>query len=329
MQNYYYNQLNNREKQAYGQMYSALMTCSPSAHFSDVDERTCDLAKVFQYIGREHPEMYFVNFVHYQCVHGGRDYIVNFSYSHDVREISRITGIITQKYKEILSHFRGSNASAYEKEKFLYDYLTKHIQYDYASLNSREGSPEFFNSHSIVGPFLYGRAVCDGISKTFQFLARKMGLDTILVTGDVHHPSNSGPHAWNIVQLDGTCYHIDVTCDLACTSQTPMSLYKYFNIPDAQIQKDHLWDASVVPRCTSDAHNYYVLNRLDCRSAGELTQTIRRMMAVQDEFVLKYTGTQNEVMRAVSGVAASSGCYRGYGVAELPGLNIFVVTLKR
>ena len=48
--------------------------------------------------------------------------------------------------------------------------------------------------------------VCDGYAKAFEYLCHLGGIECYRVTG-----SMGGPHAWNVVVLDGVSYHVDVT----------------------------------------------------------------------------------------------------------------------
>lgn len=52
--------------------------------------------------------------------------------------------------------------------------------------------------------------VCEGYSKAFQYLCDLGGIDCYTVTGYM----GDGDHMWNIVKIDGKCYHVDITnCD--------------------------------------------------------------------------------------------------------------------
>ena len=58
--------------------------------------------------------------------------------------------------------------------------------------------------------------VCEGYSKAFQYLCDNSvfddaGLYVICVSGTAHFTSNSGPHMWNIVHINGKNYLLDVT----------------------------------------------------------------------------------------------------------------------
>ena len=91
-----------------------------------------------------------------------------------------------------------------EREMRIHDALCTNVTY------ADDGS----ESHSIVGPLLYHRAVCDGISKTAKVLFQECGIKSHVVFGTaVTTDGKPEPHAWNVVCLNGKWYHLDITFD--------------------------------------------------------------------------------------------------------------------
>ena len=116
-------------------------------------------------------------------------------------------------------------------------------------------------SHSIIGPLLYHRGVCDGISKTAKVLLQECGIKSHVVFGTaIGTGGKSESHAWNVVQLNGHWYHLDVTFDNNLSNGNVR--YDYFNIPTAEITADHAIDASSAVNKVEcvDSNDFYVLN---------------------------------------------------------------------
>ena len=63
-------------------------------------------------------------------------------------------------------------------------------------------------------------------------------------------------HAWNVVDIYGQYYHLDVTFNLTMTDAHKR--YDYFNLTDIDILKDHKMDDKLPP-CMSTKSNYFVL----------------------------------------------------------------------
>ncbi|MDE5593014.1 MAG: hypothetical protein K2I75_03675 [Clostridiales bacterium] len=94
----------------------------------------------------------------------------------------------------------------------VHDWLISTTDYDFDLYKSYLGGnadyaddPAFF----IDGVLLNGKAVCDGLARTFNFLCAMEGMQSMRVTGSF----SSSPHAWNKVKVGGQWYNVDVTAD--------------------------------------------------------------------------------------------------------------------
>ena len=91
----------------------------------------------------------------------------------------------------------------------------------------------------IDGSVIYGEALCEGYSKTFAYLCQSVGIPCVCV----HGYGNGGDHMWNMVQLDGEWYHVDVTWDDPITTTgEQLCRYTYFLLSDEQIRVNHIID---------------------------------------------------------------------------------------
>lgn len=113
--------------------------------------------------------------------------------------------IIKEKINEVINKIP-SDYSDIEKVLFLYKYLGKNVHYDkkMASLNSSER--ELSDSKSIYNGLFNGKGVFSGIAVTFRTLMDAIGIECQVVS--------SKEHAWNVVKINGTWYHLDLTWDL-------------------------------------------------------------------------------------------------------------------
>ncbi|MCM1367647.1 MAG: hypothetical protein NC184_02400 [Roseburia sp.] len=114
----------------------------------------------------------------------------------------------------ILNKWHTDEGGAYNTVHALHDYLVGYIDYDYDLYDAyREGDAvaESSPSFDMDGVFLYKLAVCDGLSRAFNFLCAVENIESVRVTGTFA----SVPHAWNRVAVDGMWYNVDVTADIA------------------------------------------------------------------------------------------------------------------
>ena len=162
-------------------------------------------------------------------------------------------------------------------------------------------------------------AVCDGYSKAFQYLLYQAGVPCLFVTGQ----SQGEGHAWNLVQLDGAYYHVDITWDDPVyngirEADKPV-FYGYFNVTTAQIREDHTMDAEnyPLPDCTATALNYYHKNRLVQRAfqvdavaalvkAADRGDGIARLWVEGD-----FDAFADSLRQNWSAISRAAGVYRG------------------
>lgn len=94
----------------------------------------------------------------------------------------------------------------------IHDWLIYATDYDFLLYESyKNGNTELSDDPAfyIDGVLLNGKAVCDGLARTFNFLCAMEGIESVRVTGSFA----SATHAWNKVNIGGDWYNIDVTAD--------------------------------------------------------------------------------------------------------------------
>ena len=140
------------------------------------------------------------------------------------------------------------SSSDFEKEKILHDRLAAAVTY-----------VDTKNSHNAYGALVEGKAVCDGYAEAYQYLLRKVGIQSFIALGSSIEPSTNNlvGHAWNYVRIDGRYYHVDVTWD----DQKNQVYYGYFNLTDKRILEDHSLDSTayIISQCISYDKNYFTV----------------------------------------------------------------------
>lgn len=111
----------------------------------------------------------------------------------------------------------------YEKEKYIHDYLAGNAVYNL------DGGDMIFSSY---GAIVDGVCVCEGFSRAFQLLLKKLGINSCLVYGIYQDEG----HMWNRVKLGDAWYNVDITWD---QDEKIGTLHYYFNIPDSELKVDH------------------------------------------------------------------------------------------
>ena len=152
------------------------------------------------------------------------------------------------------------SCSDYEKEIRIHDWLCKNVEYDYEGMD-REKLKRVIASHNILGVFAFHKAQCEGIAKADKVLLNAVDVRCIVATGEAWDSKESTLHAWNIVNIDGEPYQLDVTWDIGATCQRKNIIdYTYFNLTDVMMARDHKADCKL-PECKATKANYYVRNK--------------------------------------------------------------------
>lgn len=119
-----------------------------------------------------------------------------------------------QAEKEILARLPSPGAPDLEKAKAIAQLIAETTEYYDIAFHPPEDRPltdeelKFFrNASDEYGALVNGKAICTGYTAAFQYLAEKLGLHCLSISGD----GGGVPHAWNLLWLDGNWYHVDVT----------------------------------------------------------------------------------------------------------------------
>ncbi len=123
-----------------------------------------------------------------------------------------------------------------QKAIALHDYLAVNCEYDYDNLNANTLPIESFSAY---GVFVKRTAVCQGYALAYKYLLNQVGIDCYMVTSDAMD------HAWNLVELDGQYYQVDVTWDDPVRDLVGRVMHSYMLCSDEVFQdekhKHHDW----------------------------------------------------------------------------------------
>ena len=142
----------------------------------------------------------------------------------------------------------------YERVKFLHDYIISKVTYDEEAYREGDAADEKTQAlpYTAYGALLEGKALCGGYAKLFELVMHTLGYECEYVTGT----AGGGPHAWNLIKLEGDYYYIDLTWD---DLDDNVSLYTYFCVNDEMLSRTHTLDsASYSVETNATKYNYHV-----------------------------------------------------------------------
>ena len=230
----------------------------------------------------DNPMFFYLNissFAYYETMFG-YEYVQTYTYNQS--EIQTFKGHLQTGIQNFKRKYIRPHMTDYEKVKVIHDYLVHTVIYDTKA--EQNANPKHLNeASSVVGALLKGKAVCWGIASAFKLLCDACEIQSLVVVGDACLETEEG-HAWNMAQIDGEFYHIDVTWDIKIKGDIS-SCYDYFNLNDRLMQVDHKWNMGFYPSCNAYEYNYYYRNRFYVGKLEELTKFIASRLIAKKTYV--------------------------------------------
>jgi transglutaminase/protease-like cytokinesis protein 3 len=150
------------------------------------------------------------------------------------------TGYVEKQVQLILGEIIKPDMNVYQKEKAIHDYIVSHIAYDTKLAN--------YTAYAAIAK---GKTVCQGFALLTYRMLEDVGIESRIEEGHAGGES----HAWNAVNLEGKWFLLDTTWDDPIPFEKGRVLYNYYNVTDAQLQKDHTWIKSAYPAANTNFQN--------------------------------------------------------------------------
>lgn len=197
--------------------------------------------------------------------------------------------------------------SAEQKAKVAHDYIVKKVEYDDNYLTDPE-NPFHQSAYSV---FCDDHSVCAGYTKAFEMLMNGAGIDTIAIL--------STDHAWNMIRINDSWYHMDCTWDDMDGYSGYEMIYNFFNRSESVIRADgtheiqSMFDGKI-PKSTLDsgAGNTSIGK---CATPSKKTATPKiTCKAVKNGVQVTISGNPSnaEIYYTTNGKTASSSTTKSY-----------------
>ena len=173
--------------------------------------------------------------------------------------------------RKLVSKIGDEKATPYRKEKRIHDYLVRTIAYGYRKGDKGADS----NAYTSYGALVERKAVCNGYAQAMKLLCDLSDIECEMIAG----VADGENHAWNLVKLGESWYHVDTTWDDPTPDDPDRLVYHYFNVDDTFIAADHSWDKDGYPKADSMDYNYYVINELVCDNYQEFKEKCEKIIS--------------------------------------------------
>ena len=241
----YYNSLNYKDQLLYNSVVDA---ATEIADESEILNYSYDMEVFMNVVGcirADRPELFSVDFEALVLQHSNHKTKVGMVY---LEEQDVITDMIA-KYDDAVDSAMEKvlpSMTDYEKELTINDYLLDHCRY-------APGERQQISS-TAYGALVLGEAYCDGYAYAAKQLLDKAYIDSVIIYGE----TEGAMHVWNMVQIEGQYYHLDVMWnDADIGDENKLRFHGYFNLSDDVSKLDHNYEnKDIIPYAVSDV-NYY------------------------------------------------------------------------
>lgn len=235
---------------AFVKIYEAMVSGAEFADLSPYKIDTAEVVQIYTDVLMSSPELFYAaNTVTY--FYNQRGYVtkVEFTYTMDAEEREVASRMYEQEVDYIVSLVDPALSEA-EKALFVHDYLIASYSYDEEESN--------FDALSL---FRERSGVCQAYSLAYMAVLRELDMDVVMVTSDEMN------HAWNLVEIDGSWYHVDLSFDDPAPDRMGRVLHENFLLDDEGIKNTRTphygWGSSV--RCLAKSWRSHIWHGVTSR----------------------------------------------------------------
>ena len=253
---YYYGKLPENEKKIYREIYQGCIEHKDVIQISASEDIEKSYPRIITALVDDNPLLYYLN---QSMIELAKDAYGNVAvlpqYFFTAEKVATYNQRLQDAANRIIYDLKLTEGSDLEKTRKVHDYLCSTIVYDYQGSDTGD-VPRFITAHNILGVFAHKRAQCEGISKAAKVLLNAVDVRCIVVFGKAEGKDDvMADHCWNIVNIEGHPYHMDITFDIGNGTGDFIS-YDYYNITDSLIRKNHIFSTGL-PKCTDKQANYF------------------------------------------------------------------------
>lgn len=245
MEMYYYNQLSKQAQIIYYAILKGIKDLEKEFLIPACEGKM--LYDIFFQVRLDHPEIFWATSFKYKRYIDSSNLIFVPEYLFEKGKIQEHQKAMRARVEKLIRPAKDMSDLA--KERYVHDFICQNVCYDKLKKSY---------SHEIIGPLGQGVGVCEGIAKSVKILLDALNVPCIIaLCGNNPEKGIKYRHTWNIIKIEGKCYHMDATFDLSLTKNGNNIRYDYFNLSDQQIFKDHEPLIIPAPVCSDPDHFYY------------------------------------------------------------------------
>ncbi len=268
----YYNALNYKQQLLYNAIVSAADEVEEESEVLTYSYDMDQFQKVLRCVRADRADLFYVDYNQLVLYHSRHKTKVGMVYLGDADSISAMREEFSKAVDSVMEKVLPSMTD-FEKEVAINDWLTDNCSYAIGGASTL--------SSTAYGALVEGAAFCDGYAYAAKHLLNKAFIDALVVYGE----ADGAEHVWNMVEIDGHYYHLDVMWnDADIGGDNKIRFHGYFNLNDESISLDHSYENDgVIPYSTLD-NSYYKQQRCYAETVDELEDIFydQLVMAVEN-----------------------------------------------
>lgn len=167
-------------------------------------------------------------------------------------ELSELHPYLRQLVEDTAAAIATPEMGEYQRAKAAYDYMIRHVAIgepvglDLWRVHGGGDTPISFIEERAISPLKYGIGMCEDYAAALALLLRGLGLEAQYVPGLTFSvEGNLVDHAWTVVKIGGTWYHLDSQLEDNIT-RDGLVRYRYFLRGDATLSRSHWWGKNLI-----------------------------------------------------------------------------------
>lgn len=218
--------------------YAAYYASSEHLSFELVNGYTIDLGEnlnlIYSELQRRDP-IYVCGVNMWWWSVSGNTYSVDIDYNYDLATLIDMKEQTSSMVDNAVAQIDTAGKSDYELICAVNEYLCDLVYYP-------PNEPYAPVTHTAYGAFQNGVVVCEGYACAAKLMLNELGIRCDIQVGEC---TNGEGHAWNLVELDGQWYQLDVCWNDGGDREA------FLLVSDAYMHQSRTWDASLYPACPS------------------------------------------------------------------------------
>lgn len=231
-------------------MYSAMAEGAESVDLSMYKRTADEVVQIYSDLLQASPELFYAdNTLTYY--YNSRGIVTEVKFYYFLEADGRQEAMLQyEREVDYIASLVDPALSEAEKALFVHDYLIASYDYDTAEAN-----------YDVLSLFRERKGVCQAYSLAYIAVLRELGMDAVMVTSD------EMGHAWNLVEVDGIWYHVDLSFDDPSPDRLGRVLHENFLLDDEEIRQTSTphsgWSSSV--ECLSKSFSGHIWHGVTSR----------------------------------------------------------------